>query len=498
MSVNIYIDSCAGNYIGAVADGEKLLEYRMERKNQTVAIGSIYKGRVENVLVGMQAAFINVGLDKNGYLSMDDMLMDRSELAGVVEFKPVSDLKVGEEIMVQAVKDPAGSKGVRLTTNISFAGRYVVYMPTIDFKGVSRKITDEKDRERLYGYAEEFKPTGGGIILRTAAVEAKKSEIGKEIEYLQKKFETIKVLYENCTAPYCVHEEGNLAFRLIRDVFSPNIDKVIVGDKEIYEKIKEYASKADKKLKSKLHLYTKNIDMFRNYGLEADVETLIDEKIYLDSGAYLVIDKTEALTVIDVNTGGFVGKDSLEETVFETNVLAAEEIARQLRLRNISGIIVVDFIDMAEEEHKRKLLEVLNAALDKDRERCNVVGMTGLGLVEITRKKRRRESVSMMVKPCPYCQGTGQIQSNDYTVMKIRTALLDLFSDGYDNAILDLNAELADYVLAKKVLKKDIENVFKGKRIYIIPHKTYHQHFFLVKGDNNKAMIVPDKAILLY
>ncbi len=498
MAVSIYIDSFGGNYVGAVADGNKLIEYRIEKKNKTVAIGSVFKGKVENVLSGMQAAFINVGLERNGYLSADDMLMDRAELEGKIELPDISSLKEGDEIMVQAVKDPAGSKGVRLTTNLSFAGRYVVYMPTVDFVGVSRKVTDEMTREKLIKFADGLRPEGQGIIIRTAGAEASKSEIKREIRFLIKMFGEIEKVYSVSAAPSCVYEEGNLAFRLIRDVYSDETEKIVVSDREIYEKIKGHASGIGGGLKGKLQFYDKKRDMFAFYGLNIEVDKLLGNRVVLENGAYLVIDKTEALTVIDVNTGSFVGNDNLEDTVFKTNSLAAEEIARQLRLRNISGIIVVDFIDMTDEEHREKVLEVLRKAVSEDRERCNVVGMTGLGLVEITRKKKRRESVSMLLKPCPYCQGAGTIHSNDYTVMRIRTALLDLFADGYDNAVVDMNVEIAEYILAKNVLKKDIDKIFKGKRIYIIPHKTYHQHFFLVKGDNNKAMEVSDKAILLY
>ena len=498
MSVSIYIDSFGGNYVGAVADGNKLIEYRIEKKDKTVAIGSVFKGKVENVLSGMQAAFINVGLERNGYLSADDMLMDRAELEGKIDLPDISSLKEGEEIMVQAVKDPAGNKGVRLTTNLSFAGRYVVYMPTVDFVGISRKVTDEGERERLLKVAEGLRPKGQGIIIRTAGAETNKSEIKREIRFLVKMFKEIENVYEHGDAPSCVYEEGNLAFRLIRDVYSDEVEKVVVSDKEIFEKIKKYASGVGGKLKSKLLFYDKKRDMFANYGLDAEVDKLLGNRVSLNNGAYLVIDKTEALTVIDVNTGSYVGNDNLEDTVFNTNILAAEEIARQLRLRNISGIIIVDFIDMYDEGHREKVIEVLRNAVSDDRERCNVGGMTGLGLVEITRKKKRRESVSMLLKPCPYCQGSGTIHSNDYTVMRIRTALLDLFADGYDNAVVDMNVEIAEYILAKNVLKKDIDQIFKGKRIYIIPHKTYHQHFFLIKGDNNKAMEVSDKAILLY
>ncbi|MBQ7642419.1 MAG: ribonuclease E/G, partial [Clostridia bacterium] len=367
-----------------------------------------------------------------------------------------------------------------------------------NFVGVSRKITDEKIRQKLFRLAEDLRPEGRGLIIRTAGEKAPKSDIKREISFLVKQYEEIEAKYKNSKAPCCVHTEGDLALRMVRDVYDARVENFIVSDKETYDKIYDYASRADRVLKSKLRYFDKKTDMFRYYGLDGDVESLTGNVVRLENGAYLVFDKTEALTVIDVNTGSFVGNDSLEDTVFSTNLLAASEIARQLRLRNIAGIIIVDFIDMLEESHRAALISALKAALEGDREKCNVVGMSELGLVEITRKKRRRESVSMLLKSCPYCQGSGLIRSNEYTVMKIRTALMDLFADGYDNAIIDLNVEIADYILSKKILKKDLDRFYKGKRIYIIPHKTYHQHFFLIKGDNNRAMEIPEKAILLY
>ncbi len=498
MSVNIFVDSYGGNVIGAVADGDKLLEYRIEKKNKTVTIGSVFKGRVEAVLPGMQAAFVNVGLSKNGYLSATDMLMDKNELVGKVEIPSILDLKEGDEIMVQAVKDPAGTKGVRLTLNVSFAARNVVFMPTIDFVGVSRRITDEKTREKLMSLAESIKPKGKGIIIRTAAENTSKGEIKRELNFLVKQYEEIVAKFEKSRACSCIFEEGNIAIRLIRDVYNSKVDKFIVGDSEIYKTVLDYAKNTDVELKKKLRLYEKKIDMFKYYGLEKEVSTIMHNSVPLPNGGYIVIDKTEALISIDVNTGKYTGSNNLEETVFNTNLAAAEEIARQLRLRNLSGMIVVDFIDMENEEHNQKLLEVLQSHLEKDRERCNLIGMTSLGLVEITRKKRRRESASMLVKLCPYCQGSGVIQSNDYIVMRIRTGLLDLFADGYETAIVDLNVEISDYIQAKKLLQKDVEKIWKDKRIYIIPHKTYHQHFFLIKGDNEKVIELPDNAILLY
>jgi len=498
MSKNIFIDSYGGNIIGALTDGSKLLEYRIEKRNQTVTIGSIFKGRVENILNGMQAAFVNIGLPRNGYLSVGDMLMDKAELDGKVDIPSTLNMKVGDEIMVQAIKDPAGSKGVRLTSHISFAGRYLVYMPTLDFRGVSRKITDEDERLRIDEILESLKSVKGGFIARTACEDAVKSDIKKEAKFLVSQYENITEVFETAKVTDCIYEEGNLAVRMLRDVYTKDIEKFYISDKDIFEKTAEIAKKCGSEVRNKMVLYNKKTDMFKEFGLDKDVETLLGSRVNLDNGAYLIIDKTEAMTVIDVNTGGFIGQDNLEETVFLTNAAAATEIARQLRLRNISGIIIVDFIDMTEEEHKNKILEIMKEAVADDRAKCNVIGMTGLGLMEITRKKKRRESNSMLVKDCPYCQGTGQIYSNDYIVMKIRVALLDLFAAGYNNAIIDLNIEIADYILSKGALKQDVEKIWTDKRVYIIPHKTYHQQFFLIKGDNNPAMEVPDKAIILY
>lgn len=498
MPFNIYVDKHGGNYVGAVEQNEKLTEFCLETVNKTVAIGSIFKGKVANVLCGMNAAFVDVGLNKNGYLAAGDMLMDRSELEGQVEIPSITDLKAGDEIMVQAIKDPAGTKGVRLTSNVSFAGRYVVFMPTIPFVGVSRKITDEKTRERLLAIGKALCPKKSGVIIRTAASDANKSDIKREIEEFKKRFSLIEKQFKKEDAPACLYEEGNLAIRLIRDVFSSATDKFVVGDKDLYDEVFKYAKKYRTDLKPKLVLYDKKVDMLSYYGLTDGVETLLGNTVALENGAYLVIDKTEALTVIDVNTGKFTGKDNLEDTVFETNLHAAAEIARQLRLRNVSGIIIVDFIDMREEEHKKKLLEELSLRLEEDREKCSVIGMSPLGLVEITRKKKRRESAANLLQSCPYCQGTGVIQSNDYVVMRIRVGLLDLFANGYDNAIIDLNVDICEYIFAKKKLKADVEKIWKDKRVYLIPHRTYHRQFFLIKGDNGQVMDVPEKSRLLF
>ena len=495
MSKNIYVDSYGGSITAALAEDKKLLEYHIEKKNTKVIAGSIYKGVVENVLEGMQAAFVNVGLDKNGYLYAGDMIADKSDLN--IDVPTTLNIKPGDQILVQATKDPFGSKGVRLSSYLSFAGRYLVYMPNFDLIGISRKITDEKAREKL---TEIMQKVGvkGGFVVRTAAEFAKKNDLLEEAKYLYGLYTEVVEKYERAKPGEMLYTEGNLAVRMLRDVYTSEIDKIYVADKNLFDDIYQDASKRGKEVKNKVTLYSKGIDMFEYFGLSGEVDNLLRNRVDLENGAYLVIDKTEALTAIDVNTGSYTGFSNLENTVYETNLLAAREIARQVRLRNIGGIIVVDFINMENNEHRESTVNELIEALKSDRAKCNVLGMNELGLVQFTRKKKRKESISLMVKNCPYCKGDGVIFSNDYIVLKIRTALLDLFADGYTSAIVDLNVEIMSYILQRGALSKDVQKIWSNKRIYIVPHKTYHQEYFTVRGDNNPVLELPDKAILLY
>ncbi len=495
MSKNLYVDGYCGNTVAALAEDTKLLEYHIEKRNSKVIVGSIYKGVVERVLDGMQAAFVNVGLEKNGYLYAGDTLADKSDLS--LDIPTTLSLKEGDEIMVQAIKDPFGSKGVRLSSYVSFAGRYLVYMPNFDAVGISRKITDEKKREKLTKIVADFKILGG-FIVRTAAENAKKSDLFEEAKYLAGLYEEVKIKYLTAKAGESIYSEGNLAVRMLRDVYTSEIDKIYVSDKALYEDLVADATKRSNEVVKKITLFSKGIDMLQYFGLSGEVDNLLRNRVNLENGAYLVIDKTEALTAIDVNTGSYTGLTNLETTVYETNLIAAKEIARQVRLRNIGGIIIVDFINMENNNHRESVVNELIEALKGDRAKCNVLGMNELGLVEFTRKKKRKESISLMVKNCPYCKGDGVIFSNEYTVLKIRTALLELFADGYSSAIVDLNAEIMSYILQRGALSKDVQKIWTNKRIYVVPHKTYHQDFFTVRGDNNPVLELPDKAVLLY
>lgn len=497
MTKSIYFDKAGGNIICAVAEGDKLIEYQIEKCNKTQIVGSVFKGRVQNVLPGMQAAFIDIGLDRNGYLFVEDTLVDKSELELSGKFPSQLNLKEGDEIMVQAVKDPVGTKGARLTTHISFAGKYLVYVPGFEINNVSRKITDEKSREKLSKIINSLKRNQGGFVARTASETAKRGLIKEEAKKLIEQYNEVISNYKTAKVGDILYSDGDLVMRMLRDFAARDIDKIVVAYKEIFDEMENLPKSRDD-IKKKTQFFKDKVDVFKAYGLEKDIESLLHNRVDLISGAYFIIDRTEALTVIDVNTGSFVGENELENTVFQTNLLAAEEIARQVRLRNISGIIIVDFIDMEDDEHKRLLVERLDAELKKDRIKSNVVGMTGLGLVEFTRQKKRKSISSKLNKACPYCHGEGTILSNDYIVMQIRTSVLDTFHEGYTSCIIDLNIEICDYVLKNGALNKDVKKFFTGKRVYLVPHKTYHQEFFIVKGSKDAILDVSDKAILLY
>ena len=495
MAQCLYLDRVGNDFVGALADGNRLIEYHVEKVKKNQIVGSIFKGKVQNVLSGMQAAFIDVGLERNGYLNVGETLLDTSEFKDGVLPSTLT-IKSGDEIMVQAIKAPTASKGVRLSNSISLVGKYLVYLPTFSFNAVSRKIENKETRARLDELVKDLKRKEGGFIIRTSAETAKKTDIESEAELLIKQFEDIKEKFKTASPCETVYSDGDLIMRLIRDVVTLEVEKIIVADKDIYDRIKELPKSHDD-IKGKLYYFDKSVDMFTYYGLSADVESLIHKRINLDSGAHIIIDRMEALTVIDVNTGGFIGEDDLEETVYQTNLLATKEIARQVRLRNIGGIIVVDFIDMDDESHRKDLLEYLSEELKKDRLKCNVIGMSGLGIVEFTRTKKREEISEFFNKTCPYCRGEGKILSGDYMVMRIRTALLDAFSNDYQTVVVELNSETCDYILTTNALLRDKEKFWQNKKIYLVPNKAVHQEFFSIKGYNDEVYTLKDKAILL-
>ena len=399
----------------ALADDGVLLEVAVERTESNHMVGNIYKGRVENVLPGMQAAFINIGIGKNAFLYAGDIFPHKSFQRLVEE----DNLTVGAEIMVEIVKDAMGTKGPRATTHFSIPGRYVVVMPSVDYVGISRRIESAEERSRLRKLAEKIRPKGMGVIVRTVAEGHSEEELARDFQYLANLWEALTAKAKKAKAPLLLYRDADLVIRIIRDHVKDDIEEVVIDDAEAYARMVELAKFLSPDLVKKIHLYKGKTEIFTHYGIEDEWNRLADRRVDLKCGGYLIIDKTEALTVIDVNTGRFTGHSNLADTVFRANMEAVAEIARQLRLRDIGGIIVADFIDMQKETHKKAVLLELEARLKADNTKTNVLGLTELGLVEMTRKKARQTYEGTLYEPCPCCGGRGIMQSSDTLVISI-------------------------------------------------------------------------------
>ncbi|HBR28531.1 MAG TPA: ribonuclease G [Firmicutes bacterium] len=409
----------------AVLEDGKLVELSIESFAAQRLIGNIYRGKVENVLPGMQAAFIDIGMEKNAFLFIDDLQQDRGEdgPASISEL-----LREGQEIIVQLVKEPMGNKGARVVTSLTIPGRYLVLMPTVDYIGISRRIEDEKERERLKKIATHLKPKGMGMIIRTAAEGLSEEDLAADRDFLFNLWQKILKKTKKGPTPALLFHDHDLLYRILRDLFTKEVDRLVIDDRSTYEKALELLNVLGPHLRSKVKLSTEN-SIFSFYGVEHQIEQALQRKIWLESGAYLVFDQTEALTVVDVNTGKYTGSTCLEDTVFHTNLAAAKEIARQIRLRNIGGIIVIDFIDMCDEESRKQVLESLSQELQKDKVKTNILGFTSLGLLEMTRKKTRPSLREQLQQACSCCEGTGYKYSLDTQTARAERRIMELGAD---------------------------------------------------------------------
>ncbi|MBO8137269.1 MAG: Rne/Rng family ribonuclease [Desulfotomaculum sp.] len=474
----------------AVLEDGQLVEIYIERAQNQRLVGNIYKGQVENVLPGMQAAFVDIGLEKNAFLYVEDAVSTRGENQYALERPNITDvLKKGQEIIVQIVKEPIGSKGPRVTTNITLPGRYMVLMPTVDYIGISRRIECEEERERLREIAAALKPEGMGVIVRTVAEGMQEEEIGKDIQLLTKLWNKIQNKAASGPVPNLLHRDLELLQRMLRDVFSEDIDKLIIDSRDDYQKVLELLDIIDPKLKLKV-VYENREDIFEDYGIEAELQKALKRQVWLKCGAYLVIDQAEALTAIDVNTGKFVGSTDLEDTVLKTNLNAAVEIARQLRLRNIGGIIIVDFIDMEEEEHRQQVIQVLEEEIKKDKTKVNILGITQLGLVEMTRKKVRPSLSEVVQKICPYCDGRGKVLSEESVGILVKSKIQQMAKlTAADTILVEANPLVAARIIGSggsglRELEYQI-----GKNLYIRGCANHHIEQVTVKPLHDKAEI---------
>lgn len=396
-----------------VMEGPVLVEHYVARSERESLIGNVYVGKVRNVLPGMEAAFVDFGEGKNGVLYVGDIQFDSEEYGRGSRPRIEKALRNGDDVMVQVLKDAMGHKGARLTNEISLAGRYLVLVPGEESRGgISRRLPDE-ERARLRTIVNGARPKGFGVIVRTAALDASKEDIKRDIDRLQNLWKRIEKDSESVSAPKAIHKEPPLVIRVIREHFTSDFRRLIVDDVETRDQVVEYLRGTDPDLVDKVQLYEDKKGVFERYHVEDQLRKALDRNVWLPSGGHIVIEPTEALTVIDVNTGRFVGRSNLEETVLQNNLESAEEIARQLRLRDIGGIIVIDFIDMESEKNRRAVLRKLQEEMAKDKSRTQVSDVSSFGLVEMTRKHVSEGLVEIFSEVCPTCSGRGLLLHED-------------------------------------------------------------------------------------
>lgn len=455
MSEEILINVTPQETRVAVVENGVLQELYVERSAKRGLVGKIFKGMVSRVLPGMQAAFIDIGLERTGFLHISDMIEPNEDADTVSTTEQQGSsietlLTDGQEILVQVIKDPLGSKGARLTTRLSIPSRYLVYIPDYPTLGISQRIEDEEERERLRQiimqsqatdmekiaaagdsnivlhktFHEPDIPNRGGFIARTAAEGASESDLHKDIDFLHKLWGTVSIRAEQAQAPTIVYDDLPLALRVMRDLVHAELEKVKVDSKETYDRLTVFAKKYIPEMHDRIEYYPGERPILDLYSVEDEIQKSLNRKVQLKSGGHLIIDQTEAMTTIDVNTGGFVGHRNLEETIYKTNLEAAQTIARQLRLRNLGGIIIIDFIDMQESEHGRQVLRALEKHMERDHSKITISELTSLGLVQLTRKRTRESLEHILCEACPTCNGRGTIKSKETVCYEIFREIL--------------------------------------------------------------------------
>ncbi|MBV8727173.1 MAG: Rne/Rng family ribonuclease, partial [Candidatus Eremiobacteraeota bacterium] len=416
MSTEILISSDPWENRVAILEDGTLSEIYVEREERV--IGSIYKGKVQNVLPGMGASFVDIGLGRNAFLYVDDInktplnIGDVEITQGRSGFTISEKVNRGDDVLVQIVKEPRGLKGARVSTNISLPGRYLILMPTGKYSGVSRKIESAEERNRLKAIMKRIRPEGMATVVRTAASGASEAELIADLGVMIRMWHGILEKYKRATSPSLLHKDMNLVFKAARDFITADVDRVLIDDEDEYRKVREFLQLLGPQYLDRVEHYNSGRSLFKDYKVDEELQKLMRPKINLPSGASIVIESTEALTVIDVNSGKFTGGRNLEDTIVKTNVEAAAEIARQVRLRDIGGIIVCDFIDMNSESSRNKVISTLEEGLRKDRTRATIQSFSNLGLLEFTRKRIGRDLGSQLRGSCPTCSGLGSVLSS--------------------------------------------------------------------------------------
>jgi ribonuclease G len=483
MTKEMIISSTGHETMVAILEDDLVAEIFVERERQRGVVGNVYKGRVSKVLPGMQSSFIDIGLERDGFLYVADVVdtleeFDKLESGedesapgngkgadGRVQPKIEDLLKEGEEILVQVVKEPLGTKGARLTSHVTMAGRFLVFMPTVDHVGVSRKIESREERGRLRGIVREFREAHGftgGVIIRTAAGGRPKEDIVSDLEAFHAIWLGIRQRMESSRAPAVVYQEQSLVGKLLRDLLTDEFQAIRIDNPQECQRVLELVERIMPALAPRVKLYSKPYPIFEEYGVQAEIDKALKSKVWLKSGGSIVINQTEALVAIDVNTGRYVGKKTtgrLEDTIVKTNLEAVKEIVRQLRLRDLGGIIVLDFIDMEEKKNRQKVLQAVEQELKKDRSPSKALAVSDFGLVIITRKRVKQSLERVLTEPCPYCSGSGVIKSSATICYEILNEVKKISADlNGHRVLLRVNPDIA------RALKEEESGVLKDLR----------------------------------
>lgn len=485
----------------ALVEHGNLVEYYLERPAEKGLVGNIYLGKVVRVLPGMQAAFVDIGLDRTGFLYVDDVLINSNDIekridndnggldpsgsdstfaAGSLGRQPLGLniehlLKEGQTVLVQIFKEPMGTKGARLTSHITLPCRNLVFMPTTDHIGISRKIEDEEIRQQLRDKIETLRPQNTGFIVRTMAGNASSEELEADMEFLLHLWSEIHDNSTRTKVPGLVYEDLDITLRTVRDLLTPEIHNLVVDEQKTFDKILHFVKTFAPGMKDKVTFYEGTTPVLDAFGVEVDISRALEKKVWLRSGGYIIIETTEALTVVDVNTGRFVGKSDLEDTIFKTNMEAVKEIAYQLRLRNIGGLIIIDFIDMEDERHREEVFNALQEAVKNDKSRINILKVSEFGLMQMTRKRSRENLSHMICEPCLYCGGEGYLKSRRSICYDIFRKIHHLAKSKHgDDVMLKVHPMVADMMLKEEASTiYDLEQEI-NKRIIVVPTNAMH------------------------
>ena len=480
----------------AILEDKELVEFLIEREDSRRTVGDIYLGRVTAVIPGIQASFVDIGQEKAAFLHVSDvatgsidpeLLEDEDIVLGNKrrkEFAPIESLlKKGQDIVVQVRKEAIGTKGPRISSQLSLPGRYAVLMPNLDHIGISKKIDSRKERQRLRGIIRKNRPSGAAVIVRTAGIGVSADQLRDDVKHLENIWKDIRKKIERATPPALLHEDVDLTVFALRDLFTEKVDQIIIDNKEEFDRLKSYLKSMAPHLASRVRLYREKVPILDFYEIEREIEKTLERKIWLKKGGYIVIEHTEALVSIDVNTGRFTGKRDQEETILETNLIAAREVVRQLRLRDIGGIIVVDFIDMEREENKRKVYSEFRRAMRKDRSRARVSPISDLGMIEVSRKRVRPSLLHFYSEECPYCQGGGKVLSIESMAMKIEQWVRRIGAHGKVKGILfRVNPILAIHLKDEK--EDEIRELAEkyGLKLEVVEDPRMHREEFEIQS----------------